>query len=438
MRIHLHLIAVFFFVSSFNSVAESLPSVYLTFNVSTISKEESVKCHLLIKNDSVVFLDSCYIHYRGATSLKYEKKNYALKLNSKKSLLGITKDDDFILDAMAIDRSRMRNYVAFEIWRRLTESNAPDGSSHRGAFTEGSYCELYVNGAYNGLYCFRNKVTRHLLGVNKNNGVIYKYSRNDYSTATLNMPDSVGDITCESWYDIEIKSPKKKQYSKEDWQPILDLLSFASTSDSQQSDEYIDQFFFRDNLVDYILFIMSIGAVDNFMHNTYLSAKDMAKDGRLLLTPWDLDGCLGRNGGDEETKVDEYSFSWAVLHDIHPFVPLLQDRNSIFYNDVKQRWSEVRNTVLSVESIREIVDSLSFMLDSEGMWEKERNRWNNNPVELADNSKIEANYIIDSFIKQHDALDWFLGIKKNRHDKIFIIIILLMMFFIFFSIKNKI
>ena len=58
--------------------------------------------------------------YRGGTSKNYEKKNYAVKLVDEfglklsASILGMRDDNSWILDAMAVDKARMRNRVAFD------------------------------------------------------------------------------------------------------------------------------------------------------------------------------------------------------------------------------------------------------------------------------------------------------------------------------------
>ena len=63
--------------------------------------------------------------YRGGTSKNYEKKNYAVKLVDEfglklsASILGMRDDNSWILDAMAVDKARMRNRVAFDIWNAM-------------------------------------------------------------------------------------------------------------------------------------------------------------------------------------------------------------------------------------------------------------------------------------------------------------------------------
>ena len=61
-----------------------------------------------------VISEKCRFHIRGASSRFYDKKSYKLQLLNKKgdkkskSLLGMRKDDDWVLNAMAFDPARTR------------------------------------------------------------------------------------------------------------------------------------------------------------------------------------------------------------------------------------------------------------------------------------------------------------------------------------------
>ena len=127
--------------------------------------------------------------YRGATAMGKSKKAYAIKLRDEagnsvdRSFFGLRNDNNWILDAMAIDRIRMRNRVNFDTWNAM--SRTPYDTKYDGRNgTLGFFVEVFVNGEYHGLYCMTDKVNRKLLGVDKAkedadgkpiiNGVMYK------------------------------------------------------------------------------------------------------------------------------------------------------------------------------------------------------------------------------------------------------------------------
>ncbi|MBQ5370291.1 MAG: CotH kinase family protein, partial [Bacteroidaceae bacterium] len=109
--------------------------------------------------------DSTYIaayKYRGATAQNYDKKSYAIKLRDEKGesvdreFFGLRDDNNWILDAMAIDKACMRNRVSTDLWndfatypyhrREGWEKKARQG-------TRGEFVEVFLNGTYHGLYC---------------------------------------------------------------------------------------------------------------------------------------------------------------------------------------------------------------------------------------------------------------------------------------------
>ena len=64
------------------------------------------------------------IYLRGQTSSYYPKKQYRLKLRANNaenqiSLLGMEADEDWILDALYSDYSKIRNKLSFDLWNEM-------------------------------------------------------------------------------------------------------------------------------------------------------------------------------------------------------------------------------------------------------------------------------------------------------------------------------
>ena len=156
----------------------SLPLVNVETNTSLLSKEKYIPGHIVIcdhemRTEGKLFASfDCKIRYRGASSLKYEKKSFAIKLldsdgeDLDANIFGIRKENDWILDAMAIDRIRMRNRVCFDIWNEISRTPYPTDFDNRNG-TLGYFVEVYLNGEYHGLYCMTDKIDRKLLGLKK-------------------------------------------------------------------------------------------------------------------------------------------------------------------------------------------------------------------------------------------------------------------------------
>lgn len=150
-------------ISISSKYPSNLPRVYVTTpnGVAITSKvdwmknadirivDESGKENLNIKTS---------IRGRGNTTWTYPKKPYALKFDSKAEVLGMPKHKRWVLLANWMDRTLLRNDVAFEMARRVMEW-AP----------RGKFVELYLNGKYQGNYylCEQIKVDKNRVNVDE-------------------------------------------------------------------------------------------------------------------------------------------------------------------------------------------------------------------------------------------------------------------------------
>lgn len=94
------------------------------------------------------------IEKRGSTSQDLPKKPYGLTTlqadnitNNNVSILGMPKENDWILNSLAYDQTGMRDVLAYELSESIGQY-AP----------RRVYCEVIVNGDYKGLYVFMEKI----------------------------------------------------------------------------------------------------------------------------------------------------------------------------------------------------------------------------------------------------------------------------------------
>ena len=102
---------------------------------------------------------NCKIKIRGRLNARMPKKGYRLELNDQVSLLGMRKDDDWLLFAMFMDLTDMRIKLAFDLWRSLLSTNPT------AILPESEYVILYINGEFQGLYLLAEKNDRRLFGL---------------------------------------------------------------------------------------------------------------------------------------------------------------------------------------------------------------------------------------------------------------------------------
>ena len=346
----------------------------------------------------------CEVKYRGASAMAYDKKSLAVKLVDSRgddldaNVLGIREENSWILDAMAIDRIRMRNRLCFDIWNCISHTPYDTGFDNRNG-TDGVFVEVFLNGEYEGLYCLSDKVDRKLLGLKKADkgtsgrvyikGLLYKCTKWAGSSSYLTGYDAASLDTTE-WNAWELQYPSDYP-SQATWQPLMDLIDFCSagTTLSQFSEQY-RAYFYMDNLVDYLVFTSALNVDDNFYKNTFLSTVDITKGHRYLITPWDMDMSLGGNydGAYNDVTANLSRYDWRA-----PYNRLNVNDVDGFRNSVRERWEELSATLLSPDSVFARLDAYARQFLNSGAWQREYDRWNGNPVPLKESLNLEIDYV---------------------------------------------
>ena len=270
--------------------------------------------------------------YRGATASTMNKKAYAVKLINKEqesmdaSYFGLREDNNWILDAMAIDPGRMRNRISTDLWNDYAtkpyhfteEPEAQNG-------TRGVFVELFLNGEYAGIYCMTEKLDRKQLKLKKQKesetpgqsaiirGLLYKSSQWSYSVLMgHNIDQNYFPMTpvagynnnSETWDGWEMQYPDLNDGEIIDWGPLANAINIVATASNTDFPKEVYNYFDIPVLLDYYLFIELILATDNHGKNMFLHCYNIQDAPKLSISPWDLDGTWGRrwNGSNNITS----------------------------------------------------------------------------------------------------------------------------------------
>lgn len=359
-------------------------------------------------------LVSAGFRWRGATAAGMRKKSYAIKLydaqgNSlDRSFLSMREDNNWILDAMAVDRARMRNRVSTDLW--LDFSTPPYQSAYKKNVvngTHGRFVELMLNGKYAGIYCMTEKVDRKQLQLRKLKeasnaaevdtvrGVLYKSSSWSYSTLFGHEMDvhtypgtevSTANSSSEYWNGWEAKYPDLSDASSINWEPLRKAVNVAAQGN--QNDLFnanVRSTFDLPVFRDYYLFIELMLASDNHGKNIYLYNYDITKYKKFSITPWDLDGTWGmRWDGSENTGItadatkDFNTFLWDCEHGDNTLYHYLSTYNFDGWNDsLAIRYAELRTKYFDADSLYSRFASYRKLFKDSGADSREVKRWNN-------------------------------------------------------------
>ncbi len=322
------------------------------------------------------------LRWRGASALTYEKKSFAIKLKGADgekldtALLGMRRDNSWILDAMAVDVARMRNRVSMDLWNDfaskayITEKN-PDAFNG----THGKFVEVFVNDEYEGLYCLTEKVDRKQLKLKKHQdgvvkGVLYKVAQ--YSS--LYSEDEsfyLYDNSVPKWHGFELAYPDIDDDEPIDWEPLSETIHWLNFSSPEEIRENIENKIDVPVWLDYILMVDLIRADDNVAKNMYLYFYNSTKESRMLgMTPWDMDNSWGRSIRAEKQDA-EYEMNISNWINYHLYYTYCDEEGSMY----RDRYAELRETFFVPDVLKKYFDTYFDLFKETGVDKREVERW---------------------------------------------------------------
>lgn len=379
--------------------AESLPRIDLKYT-KLESDHFNAGSFQLEKGSETIALQM-QVRHRGASSLIYDKPSYAIKLydaqgvKTDTALLDMRSDNYWILDAMAIDKARMRNRVSMDLWLEFSrkpwyyELEPKLINGYRGQMVE-----VYVNGAPQGIYCLMERVDRKQLKLKKYSqkngirGTLYK-AWNNVTSSAFELPDTPPDETNATYDSWEIKYPDLEDGEPITWQPLYHLLQVVQRTGESFSDSIADHLDIP-VFTDYLLLCQLISGRDNERKNVYLSFYN-ADSERALYTPWDMDHSWGRMYNSQEERPD-----WEMFNNHQLYIKL--NTYYHFQDTLAARYAELREHYFTIQHIDSLFATYFELYSQTGMDIVEAKLWSgHNGIEL--DIPSEKQYI-HSWVKQ--------------------------------------
>ena len=363
-------------IHTHGEVQTTIPIVQLQYSALSKDTFSNASFSIIENGDTMSF--SALVRHRGASSTIYQKKSYAIKLlddNGQKldtSLMGMRSDNYWILDAMAVDKARMRNRVAMDLW--LDFSTKPyyyDTEPKMCNGYNGKFVEVYVNNNYNGIYCLMERVDRKQLKLKKAkgntiNGVLYKSVSWQGSFFEALTPY---DNTSATWMRYEYKYPDIED-SLINWKPLYDAMIYADTASVEEFAKGASTRYDIPVFIDYYLFTGLLSAIDNCGKNLYLSYYNINQNSKLLITPWDIDHSFGRM---YNSKIEDVCVSckWSgVLYQ------RLETDYPQYSSLLQQRYADLRKNVFSLDALKQRIAAYFDLFEQTGADTREIERWN--------------------------------------------------------------
>ena len=418
-------------------------------NVASCNADDYTRGSLRVTDPDTEGQDQTWVadyRYRGSSALGYNKKSYAVKLrdaggeSADGSFFGLREDNNWILDAMAVDRSCMRNRVSTDLWNDFATEPyyQRDGREDEGRTgTRGRFVELFLNGSYHGLYCMTEKMDRKQLKLKKYKeaegsdpdevrGTLYKSSQWSYEVLMGHEPDVRSypgrspraydnNNRLETWADYEVKYPDYEE-ERIDWGPLWRAINFVATSSDEQFADSVGEYFDRPVLDDYYLFIELMLATDNHGKNMYFFNYNIQEeaDGRKMgIAPWDLDGTWGRrwDGSSELTgpSQDFETYLWAHEHGTFTLYDRLAASRLQWREALAARYAQLREGYFSEASLTNRFRTYAELFAESGTDSREARRWPAYHPDL----QADVDYICDWIGQRLEWLDAQYGYEAD-------------------------
>lgn len=356
------------------------------------------------------------IEFRGQTSqFLFGKKSYGFETwdandeDLDTTLLGLPKEEDWILYGPYSDKTMIRNVLIYEL------------SNQIGMYASRTrYCELMLNGDYQGVYILMEKIKRDgdRVSIKKLNpdevtspdisgGYILrldKFDANDQHIFSSNYTSD--DIPLE----YQVIYPNENDLQPEQFQYIQDYMDDFEAALS--SDDFADpllgyrQYMDVNSVIDFLLLNELGRNPDAYRISTYFHKEHDDDGGLLKMGPiWDFNIAMGNAnycmGSSPEGWVFNYNEvcpndTWLVGYWWERF---RSDR--AFANAVSERWQALRQTTFSIANIHQMIDDYASQLDEAQT--RNYNRWPVLGQPVWPNDFIGATYQDEiTFLK-----DWF-------------------------------
>lgn len=309
-----------------------LPRVYITTpgGVGITSKDVYVKegnLRIFDENGELDLNILSDFKGRGNSTWMMPKKPYAIKLSSKAEVMGMPKHKRWVLLANWVDRTLLRNDVAFEIAKKCPALPWTP---------RGQFVELYLNGKHQGNYylCEHIKIDKNRVNIDE---IDEETPETDLSGGYLLEFDTYSNAEINYFYTkhknlpVTIKEPDEEVITSWEHPAYTYIQNFVnSVEDALEKGDYseIESLIDVTSYAEWWLLYNLVGNLEpNHPKSCYMYKK---RNGKLYAGPaWDFDCATFVPGRKGALIAQSLWYGYLFKHDA-------------FKSLVKERWTELK------------------------------------------------------------------------------------------------
>ncbi len=347
------------------------PKIFGTMKILSNPDDRRNYLEDISNTEAISYNGKIAIEIRGSSSQALPKKQYLFTTYDKDenkenvSILGMPKENDWILNGLAYDPSLMRDYLCYELYRSMGEYAS-----------RGRYCELVINGQYRGLYILMEK-----LKADKNRIDIRKIKEDDLEGENLTggyiiKSDKIEGTDVVAWgsnFIHEFPKPDEINSNQHNYiKSVFEALTQTAKEGNSNTIGGYPSIIDIPSFLNYILINELSSNVDAYVFSTYFH-KD--KNGKLRAGPiWDHNLTFGndlKELGYDRSQTDIWQFDnsastfWEDLYN-----------NDVFRCHLSKKWFELTSPggTLSEKEIFNLIDSVHLQIREASV--REKSRWN--------------------------------------------------------------
>jgi len=312
------------------------------------------------------------IELRGQSSQGQPLRSYDIELRNAAGLevptplLGMPPESDWVLYAPYMDKTMMRNYLAYTLTREMGRW----ASRVR-------YVELILNNEYQGIYLLAEKIKRDSSRVNiskllptDNTGIEltggYIFSLDKEPNGWLSSYPTPG-ATNQARRQFSYVYPKvldittqQKNFIK---QTVDDFESTLAGPNFQDPSFGVRKHADLNSFIDFLIMNELSRNIDGYRLSSYFHKNKNVGDGRIKAGPaWDFDLAFKNADYCEGSLISgwAYKFNSVCPGDGSGLIPFWWDRlmlDTSFVSSLRCRWLDLRKTTLSDQRINNLIDS---------------------------------------------------------------------------------
>lgn len=316
------------------------------------------------------------IETRGNSTQGFDKKTYSIELwkpdgsDTSQALLGMPSEEDWILHAMVIDKTQLRIPMTFSLAQQMGHY----ASRYR-------YCELVIDGAYQGLYILTEKIKRDndrvdiaklnavdIAGDQVTGGYILRIDWLDDPAGFASDYNSLGGVPMFfQWYypkavNIQPEQAAYIQNYMRDFEDALFSPNFQNGTGARYNN-YMNETSFADFLI-----INEISKnSDGYKLSSYLYKDKQSKGGKFVMGPiWDFDQSYGVSEVCSCSDPTGWTYTQSQTNcEDYESMPLWWETlmtDSVFTNHLKCRWDTLRQGPLHLDTMYAWIDANRAMI----------------------------------------------------------------------------